>query len=193
MTVEKINGGHLFGKTSDDVKAIYITNVVCHFMPKGFEKFFKNIEAIQISDSGLREINQDDLRPFPKLKEIYLQKNRLTTINSNLFDLNPKMTVIHLGNNRIRNISVNVFDPITDLQRLYLGSNVCVSKDGTSRNEINAIEFEIIEKCQFNNRDEIKEFEDLKREVLKLKKDFEDEKSRNDQKLRKLCQIYNQE
>lgn len=186
-TVDKIEGSHMAGKTLDDVKTIYIANAECHFMPSGFEKYFKNLEGIQIYQSKLKAITQQDLRPFPNLKEIYLDNNQLTQIDSNLFEFNSKLRRIALGNNRIRTISVDVFDPLPDLTHVHFNSNVCISRDGKTLIEINSIELEIIAKCQPDFQVSV----DLERKFKNLQKEFDEEKMKNEEKLKKICEFFN--
>lgn len=131
--VEGINGVHSSGKSHDDVIALNIQNQVCHFMPRRFEKFFKNIEGLQVYISVLKAIFKEDLKQFPLLKSFYIMDCKLTVIQPDLFEYNPKLKYINFDGNRIRSIVPATFDSIDDLEQLHMSGNVCISKSAAER------------------------------------------------------------
>lgn len=128
-SVTGINGVHPNGKSHDDVTALNIENQVCHFMPRGFEEFFKNVQGLQFRKSFLKAISKEDLKPFPMLKGIWIRENKLTALKPNLFEFNSKLRCINFNGNRIRSIAPGILDPIDDLEELYLSNNVCMSME----------------------------------------------------------------
>lgn len=174
-TVDAAEGTHLSGLTNDDVKGIMITDTTCRFMPKGMEKVFVNIEAFQIYNSKLHSVTQQDLQPFPKLKEIHLSGNNLVALDSNLFRFNPELKHINFGYNYLRLIPFDIFDPIEDLQDAYFDGNVCVSRGAKGKWEVNKIVWDFIEKCQPSKTAPIASIETLyfKKYLEELRKDID--------------------
>lgn len=151
-TVTFLKGIHDTAKTSDVIRAFYMGDTVLHYMPKGLEKIFRNIEGFQIYNTELKVITQDDLRPFPKIRGIWLSGNQLKTIDSGTFKYNPDLKLIDLSENRIRHIAADVFDPIDNLADVFLMNNVCVSRNEKGRALVNEIQWEIIQKCQMETQ-----------------------------------------
>lgn len=148
----KVHGIFPNGVTEDDVKVIYVHGTVFHYFPKGFEKSFKNIEAIQIAHSGLKVITRSDLEPFKKLRAIWINDNRLTSLDADLFQFNPKLKLIHFGDNRIRSIPEDIFDPIDELNDVYLSNNICISRDEIGKVQVKKLEAEVMKNCQPTKR-----------------------------------------
>lgn len=121
------------GKTLNDVKHLLITAQNCNYFLNGFDTFLKNIEALRIIKTGLKEIKSVELKPFTKITYLDLSNNLLQIIERNLFKFNTKLKYISINTNQFRHISPNVFSPLTTLNFLYITSGGCVSKSATNR------------------------------------------------------------
>ena len=75
-------------RTNDDVTGFYSGNRKLHYFPRGLEKFFKNLNAIYIGTSGLKEIHQADLKSLTNLIYLSLSNNEIEVIEEGLFDFN---------------------------------------------------------------------------------------------------------
>ena len=142
----------------------------CAFFTRSVITFRRTLTRfLEISKSGLKVITQDDLRPFPKLKTLWLNFNNLVSLESNLFYFNPQLKIINFNNNRIRSVSYDILDPVDEPSEIYFINNICISREGKSREDINKVEREIIEKCQ-PMRNEICEIElaTLKRKLSEI-------------------------
>lgn len=147
--VAEVHGTHLAGRSNDDVNSVWIEHSPeCLHFPKGFEKFFLNIRGLSVTSSGLKSINQDDLRVFPELTAIWVYSNKLTTVEPKLFAFNPKMKIIDFGNNRIRSISADLLDPFEKLIVALFNQNICTVTDAKTSADLKSFEKEILEKCQ---------------------------------------------
>lgn len=144
-----VDGTHYDGKSNNDVDAISIEySPNCLFMPKGIEKFFSNVKALALTDSGLKAITADDLRPFPKLIDLQLYRNQLTTVGPGLLANNPKLINVYFHENRIRSISADLFDPIENLRHASFSENICINAEASTPEEFVALGKEVLEKCQ---------------------------------------------
>lgn len=149
MVIEAVNGTHSEEKSNDDVNVFDIqASRKLRYMPKGIEMFFSNLEGIQITETSLTAITQKDLKPFPNLKALYLTYNQLTTLQSELFLFNSKLKAVYFYVNHLNYIAADIFDPVEDLEVADFGQNLCISKDGTTRDDVKDVKKEISEKCQ---------------------------------------------
>jgi len=164
--ITSISGNHLNGKTNSDVSGIYANSKTINYFPRGLETFFMNIKAIEIINCKLKEIHQDDLKPFPKLVEIWLYINSLEVLEEGLFDYNPDLEYIHFRNNKIVHIEPKIFDHLSKLSTLILSSNSCVSKNvENSTSEVKNLIQNVKSQC-INS-----EFSSLKEKLENLEKD----------------------
>lgn len=109
-----------------DVQGLWIQHSNVAYFPLGIENFFPNLVAISISNSNLKRITKEDLKPFPNLRYFSLWSNHLQTVEKDLFQYNPKLEVIILKENRISQIEPTVFDNFVDkLRYFYLDGNNC--------------------------------------------------------------------
>ena len=54
--IRSVSGIHMSGKTNDDVTAFHVYSKTIEFFPRGLEKFFKNLKAIDIKNNQIRQI-----------------------------------------------------------------------------------------------------------------------------------------
>lgn len=109
-----------------DVKGIYFEFSVVYYFPKNIEQKFKNLTAISIINSKLREIHQIDLKVFPELRYLSLKGNEIQVMEKDLFEFNPKLEVVSLNHNHIKHIDPSVFDGLKDIKVLQLALNPCL-------------------------------------------------------------------
>jgi len=127
-----VNGAHMSGKSNNDEIYFHAADKHIEYFPRGLEKFFTKLTGILIWRSKLREIHQDDLKSYTKLKYLNLGENNIEVINDGLFDYQPDIEVFTCGSCKIFHISPTVFDNLHILATLYLGGNKCTSKHSTN-------------------------------------------------------------
>ncbi|KAL7012044.1 hypothetical protein ACKWTF_014595 [Chironomus riparius] len=149
--ITSISGTHQSGKTNSDVGGFYAYSRTINYFPRGLETFYDNIKIIQIYDCNLKEVHQEDLKPFPNLVELYLLFNDLEVLEEGLFDFNPDLHYIGLNYNKIVYIGLNVFDHLTKLRDLSLHSNLCISKKAkNSISEVKNVIQAVKSQCNMN-------------------------------------------
>jgi len=131
-----VNGIHIGKKKNKDVKAIRIYNRNVYYFSSGYDKYFTNIEVIQVYGSKLRVITQKDLMPFIKLKHIDLCKNELEELEKDLFKFNQLLEVIKASDNKLKFIDVTAFEGLFQLHTLELNGNHCIWKSTGSRDNL---------------------------------------------------------
>lgn len=148
MTLERVDGAHMEGKSSDDVKAISVDSQVLKFIPNGLGETFKNLEALHIQKSELTVIAKEDLQQFPNLKSLAVNDCNLQQLESGLFQFNPKLKVLQLQYNKISFIATDIFEPIKDLEKADLGVNSCISNRAFNHEQLEGLVEDIKRHCQ---------------------------------------------
>jgi len=126
--IETLTTSHTSGKSDDDEIYFHISTKSIQYFPRGMEKFYKNLIGIVIWHTQLKEIHQDDLKPYPKLNNLYLSGNDIEFLEEGLFDFNPHLETIVFENTKLFYISSTVFDKLTKLNTLYLAGNKCTGE-----------------------------------------------------------------
>ncbi|KAL7014514.1 hypothetical protein ACKWTF_015979 [Chironomus riparius] len=121
--VTNITGTHMANKSNDDVISFHCWGANLKFFPKGLERIYSNLIGIQITDCGLKVINQADLNKYVKLKYLSLTSNNIEYIGNDIFKFNTKLEVIDLENNKIQQIDTQVFQHLNYLTSLDLSGN----------------------------------------------------------------------
>jgi hypothetical protein len=135
INITDIEGQHIRGRNNDNLAGISFNMIpnVSRF-PRHLDQFFANLIGIQVYNSSMSEIQQSDLKVFPKLKYLYLCCNKLTVIEANLFEFNPELQLIWLQKNKIYHIDPFVFTFLHRLEVLWLDGNNCSKSFGDVNN-----------------------------------------------------------
>ncbi|XP_070491541.1 putative leucine-rich repeat-containing protein DDB_G0290503 [Chironomus tepperi] len=146
--IDSTTGNHQSSHTNDNVNYLYFVSVTISYFPRGIDAIFKNLKGIYFNNVGLKEIQQSDLKPFPKLIEFLIQAgNYIEILEEGLFDFNPELEYINLYDTKITHIDPKVFDSLTKLRQLYLSSNTCINQIATNRTSVLNLIKELPTKC----------------------------------------------
>ncbi|KAL7011799.1 hypothetical protein ACKWTF_014463 [Chironomus riparius] len=124
-----ISGVHTALKTNDDVAGIYSNGKTIELFPRGFEKVFKNIKAITLGSSKIKEIYQEDLKPFPKLVYLYIPSSDIEVLEEGLFDFNLELQILGIEGTKVNHIDPNIFDKLTKLDHFWFQHVSCAATD----------------------------------------------------------------
>lgn len=139
---------HLPDSTNDDVRQLYIIHQIMKYFPRGFTKFFENIEAIHAGMNKLKYLVRDDVKEFTKIKFLYLYSNHLENLQSDVFLDNLELEYISFNNNRLMHIGSKLLTPLRGLRTAYFNKNICIDKQAVhSEKEVAEIRLEISERC----------------------------------------------
>jgi len=146
---EDINQVHPNYTNNDDVKGLSIANQTTSYFVEGIENVFKNLQAIEIDNCGLKIISKSDLQRYPKLKGLYLQFNRLHVLEKDLFVLNKDLQYINLHGNNLKYIDIETL-PLLSLTFVNFGGNRCldVAVEVSNRTALRHLKSTISESCQ---------------------------------------------
>jgi len=120
-----------------NVQGINIFQKSMYYLPKGLDKFLENLIGLSISKSELKEISQDDLKVFTKLKHLWLAENDLEVIEADLLKFNTNLIYVNINDNKINEIDPSAFGGLNNLNYLYLSENICINEYAEGTNGIN--------------------------------------------------------
>lgn len=147
--VKRIYGQNIERKSYDDVKVFYSGFLVVNYFPQNLENVLRNLETIQIDHANLKEITNNDLKPFgAKLKNLWLGSNDIEVIEVDLFDFNPNLEWIFLENNKIKNVESGAFNKLQKLNNLNFDKNPCHSGEASDKSGVATLIANIEFKCQ---------------------------------------------
>ncbi|KAG5668303.1 hypothetical protein PVAND_016249 [Polypedilum vanderplanki] len=111
----------------NNVIRLSINNQLCRFIPADADKFFPHLETLRIWSSGLKRLEQNDIKNFNELRELILPLNEIETLDSNLFEFNLKITKIDLSRNKLKNVGLALFAPVMKkLNHVNFNHNECI-------------------------------------------------------------------
>lgn len=180
-TINLISGHHIDGRTSRKVLAFSAHNFDIFYFPHNITQHLINLRYISIQNSGLKEINSDDLEQFgDNLIYLWLCGNEIEIIERNLLEHNKNVGFLNLNGNKIKFFEGGVTEMLAYPHSLYFNNNPCFSGIAKySEKNVEKLVKEITEKCTFGfylkcrMNDLIEKVESLERENVKLKKKIE--------------------
>lgn len=117
------------------------------YLPSGIEKFFPNVEEIEIFETGLKELSQKDLKSFPKLKTLIVRENQLESLDKNVFQFNDIVEEIDLSGNKLSHLPANSLRILKNLKKLDLSGNVCINATATTPRELRKLKSKLSDQC----------------------------------------------
>lgn len=148
-TVESVHGGHFDFKSNKDVQGLYVqmeATKMLHF-PKGIEKFFPNILAIEWYAGNLVSITAEDLKPFPELKALGLANNWITSLDGDLFKYTPSLRYISFYNNQVTTVGLGLLSGLRDLTSAYFVNNRCIDAIARTSTEVKDVVQKLEAQC----------------------------------------------
>jgi Leucine-rich repeat (LRR) protein len=136
-TITTINHEFRSIAAKENVTILIFSSQTVKFFPKGINKFFPNINRLDVDNCQLKKINKTDLEVFPELRELTLADNNIEVLEDDLFSENRELYYIWLSNNKIKFVGENTFASLKHLETLYLEHNLCISdKAWTSKSHV---------------------------------------------------------
>lgn len=152
-TVTSISGDLPGELKYDEIKAFRVTaSPTLRFLPSGINTFFPNLEEFEVSQSGLKNLSQKDLKNFSKLKILILNNNQLENLESDVFKLNDKIEEIDLSGNKLIDVRVVSLKVLKNLKKLDLSNNLCVNETSTNQQELKELKIKLRDKCSPSSR-----------------------------------------
>lgn len=113
MEIESVNDNSI--NADSCVKGFWIKKEVMHYLPKSIAKFFPELTAFGVMDSGLKELTKFDMQPFPELIRLAFYGNKLVYLEADVFIYNRKVKSISLTDNNLFIIGPDILEPFNQL------------------------------------------------------------------------------
>jgi len=123
--IKSFVGAHLEERKNEDVDAVCFSSV--HYIPRGIMNSFTNMQYLELTNCGLKEISHHDLKEMPQLKELALDNNKLRKLPRNLFIHTPHLEQILFRNNRIVTIGTDILEPLKELKVANFLNNITIN------------------------------------------------------------------
>lgn len=132
-----------------------------NYLPSGFGKFFNKLFGLSVENCGLKELTQENLKEFPKLKHIWIFKNSIEILPKRLFKYNPDLIYINFNSNKIKEIDRKLFDNLKYLKTIEMRSNICINMKTSKDTAVSAFIAKVKDSCSTKNeRNETESEED---------------------------------
>lgn len=145
--VTSVNGQSAAEFQGQGVNGFFSIEQTINYMPKGLDKFFPNLELIQIYNSKLKSIVKSDLASFSTSKTLFLPFNEIETLSSNLLSNNLQLYSIDLNSNKLATIGEKTFETLAKLEQLNVSNNLCIDSHTMTKEDIPALLDELKQKC----------------------------------------------
>lgn len=86
------------------------------------------LEAVALSNCGLRSILKEDLKGLIHLKVLWLNDNELEYLPGDLFEEARKVEYVSFEKNKIRYIDAELLEPLVDLKLINFFGNAAINK-----------------------------------------------------------------
>lgn len=134
-----ITGNHLTEKSNSDLAGLNIWRQDLPDIPKGIDKFFPNVKAVQVHTSGLKTINSKDLQQFPMLEVLSIYSNFVVSLDGNLFDSTRGLQFISFSENALQHVGRDLLKNLDNLKAANFLENPCVDIYASSSAEISEL------------------------------------------------------
>jgi hypothetical protein len=117
------------------------------YFPKGLGELFKNVEELQITDTGFKTLSNDDLREFPKLKRLLITGSELEHFSFEYLELNQMIETVDLSRNKLKSFNLNSLKKLRHLTSIDVSGNICINAKAEHREKVTILLHEIFENC----------------------------------------------
>jgi hypothetical protein len=124
-----LDGRHLVPHTNFDVTGINFLSCRLTRIPKSLAlKSFTFLQALAVSNCGLREITRGDLVGLHDLRVLWLNDNEIEFLPGDLFVDMKRLEYVSFEKNRIRFVDAEVLDPLVELKMVNFFGNVGIDR-----------------------------------------------------------------
>ena len=120
-----------------------------HYLPKGIDKFFPNLERLAVYGSELKSLSQNDLKSLTQLKLVDFSMNDLEFLDDDLFEFNQKLRYVNFKENKLKYVGENLLNNLKNLKQIDFNSNLCTKNEAIVVYEIPALFQKLKTLCKF--------------------------------------------
>lgn len=120
-------GKHEDENSNHDVTALIVKAQNVSYFPTNIITIFKNLNQLEIIDSCLVEIRENDFEHLENLETLKLSRNNISTIHKDAFVNLKNLKALYLNENKINRIHSQTFAENSELELLTLEGNLLTS------------------------------------------------------------------
>jgi hypothetical protein len=117
-SVETVNGGK--DAILSEVFGLWVEHQTCFYIPSNLESFFPRLLAFGISNSKLKFLTKEDLKPFVEVLRLTFVGNQLTHLTKDLFMYNRKLMTLSLIDSNLIMIGPTILELIKTLILVHI-------------------------------------------------------------------------
>ncbi|KAG5669312.1 hypothetical protein PVAND_017200 [Polypedilum vanderplanki] len=129
-----LDGSHTSNHSNYDVSGLKISSQICHYIPAQLSKIIPRLKKLEITYSGLLQINEFDTNGLRELEYLNLKGNRITELGFRLFKFNPDLISIDFSDNFIKFVADDLLIPFDHMRFIDFSNNLCVKNQPASDN-----------------------------------------------------------
>lgn len=122
-TITSVNGN----TDPSDYYSLIIRNQTVKFVPGNIASFFPQLEELEISNSNLEWIEQENIKELTNLKTLNLEKNKLGILEEGLFDFHTKLETITIRDNKLNFVHEYIVHHLTNLRIFDIENTECAT------------------------------------------------------------------
>jgi len=146
--ITEVSGNHWEGKSNEDVKAFEMYHdKTFTTVPKGYEKFFPNMDAFCWNYGKISSIDSSTFAAFPNFLSVNFDHNRLVSLDGDLFQATPKLRHIAFRNNKLEHVGHDLLTGLTDLEYVNFESNTCINAVASYRGQYQQLNLQLPIEC----------------------------------------------
>jgi len=122
--------------TDLNIQWLQLESSIVNYLPHGFDKFFGDIQILNIGNVELLELKQEDLIQFPNLKYLWAHNNKLFKLGHDIFDFNLNLEYFDFSGNQLKFVDYRLLkrtgDRPTDVEMFCYSfeNNICINYSG---------------------------------------------------------------
>jgi hypothetical protein len=130
--IDEVEGDHQNGKDNEYVEGFELRTSRVNSIPRNLSEQFKNLKAMDFTNSDILTLSAGDLQQFPELVTFVVWMNKIISIDGDLFMYNPKLRLIDFDDNLLENVGHNLIGNLRWLKSAAFQNNQCISTSANS-------------------------------------------------------------
>ena len=114
-----------------------------HKIPSNLNVFFPNLKVLDLKNTMIGQLKQEEISPFQKLEVLILWSNLIKILDGNVFAQNSALIYIDFESNMLTNTGTKLLEPLTQLKYAYFGKNICTDIYVNNATESTAAKFKV--------------------------------------------------
>jgi len=121
--------------------------LIAHKIPKNINSFFGNLELLNLKNTSIDQLFQDDISQFKKLKVLIMWINLIKALDGKVFAQNSALIYIDFEDNMLTNTGTKLLKPLTELNYAYFSNNICTDSSLNNTTDLELFKVQLSSNC----------------------------------------------